>query len=57
MSQYILIIGWIAIVYVLSQTLNVYRVEHVFDKKDDNSIGLVLSNHLINMMKMQNLIT
>ena len=23
---------------------------HVFDKKDDNSIGLVLSNHLINMM-------
>lgn len=23
---------------------------HIFDKKDDNSIGLVLSNHLINLM-------
>ena len=23
---------------------------HIFDKKDDNSIGLILSNHLINLM-------
>lgn len=47
MSQYILIIGWIAIIYMLSHTMNVYRVEHVLDKREVKlKVGFVIFSML-----------
>lgn len=34
MSQYILVMVWLVLIYIISQTINVYKSEYVLGKKE-----------------------
>ncbi len=43
MSQYVLVLIWLAVIYFMSHTINVYRSEYVLGKKEQRiSIGFAV---------------